>query len=68
LRDSKTQQNTDQFKIQNYQFKVKNCFLNFELHCWVFTVVSTQPTSIASAAISHFIDFSEIKTGLKLGC
>jgi len=25
--------------------------------CWVFTIVLTQPTGIACAAISHFIDF-----------
>jgi len=23
--------------------------------CWFFTIVTTQPTDIASAAISHFI-------------
>jgi hypothetical protein len=33
--------------------------------CWVAPIVSTQPTSIASAAISHFINFSFLsyKTG-----
>jgi len=46
------------FKIINSKLKIVFFTLNFELHCWVETIVKTQPTGIDSAAISDFIDFS----------